>query len=224
MLIATALAEPFIVLDGPRPEEQLDWLLAARLEGCLERQAGTIVISVQPSGEVTAVRRAHGTDYEKRCLELEVSSWNLEARNDDIPTRYLLRIQPPQTVKGLTDAATLEMSGRLIGYVAFGEVKIQGPVDRKQVPEVLRQSRKRLRYCYERAGQEPPYLEGRLTVRLAVDGAGKVTTLREVENVLVEPKVATCVNDRFMGMEFPRKGSSQREATITVPVQFVPGI
>lgn len=223
MLLSTALAEPFVVLDGPRPDKDLDWLLAARLERCLERQSGTIVLSIRPTGEVTAVRRAHGTQLEQRCLELEVSSWDLPKRSDDAPTRYLLRVQPPETLDGL-DAAAIENPGRLIGYVAFGELKVQGPLVRKEVPEVLRQARKRLRFCYERTPQEPPYLRGSLTLRLNVDGSGQVDTLREVENSLVHPDVATCIEDRFMGMEFPRKGKSKRDAVVTVAVNLVPGL
>ena len=234
-VLGAALAGPFVVLDGDRPAEELDWLKVVDLEKCLTTQTGTITFTVEATGVVTSVKRNGGSPSERICLEYQLSTWNLAKRKDPTPTVFLLRVSQTkgEDLDALGENGELGSlsqdpdlvevpTGRMRGYVSYGELEFRGPLDRPGVKEEIQRFKHRILYCYESTKAEPPYLVGTLTLRAEVDPEGKVTMLREVTSELMDPKVSDCVNIRFMRMNFPRKGKSKATATVTVPMTFQP--
>lgn len=237
-VMGAAMAGPFVVLEGDRPAEELDWLKVVDLEKCLDSQSGTIAFTVEAVGVVTSVKRSGGSPAERICLEHQLSTWKFAKRKDPGPTRYLLRVSQTKgedldalgedgelgSVTAPEPAVPELPNGHMEGYVAYGSIDIKGPLDRSGSKEEIQRYKHRILYCYESVPAEPPYLIGSLTLRAEVDANGKVTMLREVSSELLDPKVADCVETRFMRMKFPRKGKSKAPASVTVPMTFQPQI
>jgi hypothetical protein len=74
--------------------------------------------------------------------------------------------------------------------------------------------------CYNKARQDNPSLRGKITLRVAVNEAGKVTLVEGTPGgTAQDPALVACLSDALKAATFPKPGGL---ATITVPLVFKP--
>jgi hypothetical protein len=73
--------------------------------------------------------------------------------------------------------------------------------------------------CYERGLEDDPSLEGRVAVKLTIDGAGAVTTAVDAGSDLPDAGVVACVVRSFATLAFPATG---KEITVVYPLTLRP--
>jgi len=73
--------------------------------------------------------------------------------------------------------------------------------------------------CYEQALKRDPSLQGKVTIRFTISGAGKVTSARATQNELT-PAVGACMEKAFMSFRFPPPEGGT--VTFEYPFMFTP--
>jgi len=103
-----------------------------------------------------------------------------------------------------------------------GEAIIMGPIDKKQIDEVVRRHLNEVRYCYQRELQRSPSLAGKVSVKFVIAGDGTVSSAVTDKTTLGSAAAESCIAQRFMRMQFPAlKGGGV--AIIRYPFLFSPG-
>lgn len=107
------------------------------------------------------------------------------------------------------------------GIATYEEPVILGPViDRALIQEVVQRSMAQIRYCYQRQLQREPGLGGKVVVRFTIAADGSVSSASTKESTLANETVESCINGRFLRMEFPAIGGT---AIVSYPFLFSPG-
>ncbi len=102
--------------------------------------------------------------------------------------------------------------GRLAGHHAVGPVicgcdgtQVNGRLPPEAIQRVVRQNMGRFRYCYERALDRDPGLQGRVVTRFLIARDGSVGFSADVpeESDFPEPGVVSCIVRAFGALSFP---------------------
>lgn len=100
------------------------------------------------------------------------------------------------------------------GTVSIGKLSIFGTIDSATATAVIRKFRGRILYCYETARLRDPKLEGTVTLELAVEMDGKVSSATASG---VDAGIDECLKHGALTMAFP---AGKKTAKISVPLAF----
>ena len=90
-------------------------------------------------------------------------------------------------------------------------------LDVSHIKKVLKNSRKMVRHCYERALKRQPELEGQLGVQFTIGSKGRVVKVSVVDDTLQNRRVSRCITGRVRQWRFP----SPQDGEVTVYSPFV---
>jgi hypothetical protein len=93
-------------------------------------------------------------------------------------------------------------------------------VDRSLIQEVVLRHMQEIRYCYQRELQRSANLGGKVVVGFTIAMDGTVSRAATKESSVNNSAVESCVNGRFMRMQFPELGGM---AIVSYPFLFSPG-
>lgn len=87
--------------------------------------------------------------------------------------------------------------------VAFSPLET---IDREGVQNEIRNHQSEIKGCYERALKEDPKLEGKVVLKIEIDGQGRVSKADPLKerSTLNSPKVTTCMSDEMKTWLFPK--------------------
>jgi Ca-activated chloride channel family protein len=97
---------------------------------------------------------------------------------------------------------------------------IVGSLDRTTISDVITRHLNQIRYCYQRALQKQPDIEGKVVITFEIDEDGKVKTAQVKSSTLGSPEVESCLVGRFLRMQFPDTGGN---ITVSYPFVFQKG-
>lgn len=103
-----------------------------------------------------------------------------------------------------------------------GDSIVIGQMDKAVVDAVVRRHLSNIRYCYQRELQRDPELIGKVTVKFVIAGDGSVSNASTKSSTLGNPAVESCINGRFMRMDFPEP-KKNGIVIVTYPFLFAPG-
>jgi hypothetical protein len=84
-----------------------------------------------------------------------------------------------------------------------GDPIILGALDRSLIDEVVKRHMNQIRYCYQRELSKDPSLAGKVVVKFVIAKDGSVSTASTKQTTMNNAAVESCVNQRFMRMQFP---------------------
>ncbi|MBM4353524.1 MAG: TonB family protein [Deltaproteobacteria bacterium] len=90
----------------------------------------------------------------------------------------------------ITPAANFDMSGG-------------GKLDREVVKNYIRKQLAKIRWCYQKAFQKNPELEGKLTVSFVISPTGSVMSAKVINSSLGDKELEGCVEQKIMTWKFP---------------------
>ena len=90
-------------------------------------------------------------------------------------------------------------------------------LDVTHIKTVLKNSKKMVRHCYERALKRQPKLEGQLGVQFTIGPKGRVVKVTVVDDTLQNRRVSRCITKRVGKWRFP----SPQDGEVTVYSPFV---
>lgn len=97
-----------------------------------------------------------------------------------------------------------------------------GALDKSLVDTVIKRNLNQIRHCYQRELNRQPQLEGQVVVKFVIAGDGTVSSAYTKHSTLGDATVETCINNRFMRMQFPEpKGGGI--VIVNYPFVFSPG-
>ncbi|MEZ4472399.1 MAG: AgmX/PglI C-terminal domain-containing protein [bacterium] len=102
--------------------------------------------------------------------------------------------------------------------VQIGRPNVVGSLDAQIVRRVIHRHAAELRYCAERAAQRGAGNQGRLDVRLLIDGVGKVPAAKAESPALAE--ASACITQRMKRWAFP--APKDGVVQVSVPLMFLP--
>ncbi|AKT37184.1 VIT domain-containing protein [Chondromyces crocatus] len=118
-------------------------------------------------------------------------------------------------------------SGRLGGShrmpsprLRAGETTVNGRLPPEVIQRIVRQNFGRFRLCYDAGLQRNPELEGRVTVRFAINAEGSAVGVGDGGSSLPDATVVGCVVQAFRGLSFPSPEGGV--VMVTYPIQFNP--
>ena len=79
---------------------------------------------------------------------------------------------------------------------------MMGTLHKEAINEVVRSDMNGLRYCYQRELVTKPLLGGYVRMKFVIAKDGTVSQAHVVATTLNEPKVESCMVERFLGYEF----------------------
>lgn len=88
------------------------------------------------------------------------------------------------------------------------------------IQRIVRNNFGRFRYCYQRALDTNPNLQGRVTVRFVISRTGAVSGA-SAGGDLPDASVHSCVAASFTGLSFP--APEKGVVTVSYPIVFSPG-
>lgn len=100
--------------------------------------------------------------------------------------------------------------------VSIGKLSIFGALDATAATAVIRKFRGRFLYCYETALLRDPKLEGTVTLELAVETDGKVSSATAAG---VDRDVDECLKHGALTIAFP---AGKKTAKVSIPLAFQP--
>lgn len=106
----------------------------------------------------------------------------------------------------------------------FGEVEVQGPLDKHLVAIIARHHQNELRLCYEKALQANPAVAGKLVLRLTLDTKGAVVSA-QASGTISDPALGPCAAARAKQWLFPAPASADKKpsiAILTIPLDLAP--
>ena len=95
-----------------------------------------------------------------------------------------------------------------------------GHVDRSLISEVVQRHLAEIRYCYQRQLTRDPDLAGKVVVQFSITPQGEVSRATTKESTVGNVDVESCINGRFMRMQFPEIGTM---AVVSYPFLFSSG-
>lgn len=103
-----------------------------------------------------------------------------------------------------------------------GKPVVMGSLDKSIIERVIRRHRNQVRSCYERALQKDPALKGKIVVKLAIDGSGRVVSASATDaSTLPSEAVRACLVQKVKTWRFPAGGDGM--VVVTYPFVFSPG-
>ncbi len=90
----------------------------------------------------------------------------------------------------ITPSANFDMSGG-------------GKLDREVVKNYIRKQLAKIRWCYQKAFQKNPELEGKLTVSFVISPTGSVMSAKVINSSLADKELEGCVEQKIMTWRFP---------------------
>lgn len=85
-----------------------------------------------------------------------------------------------------------------------GNTTVLGGLSREEIGEVIRKNQNSIKACYDRELQKNPNIQGRIEVSFTIDGTGRVSQARAIEDqVGTDGAVARCVVARVRRLRFP---------------------
>jgi len=100
--------------------------------------------------------------------------------------------------------------------VSIGKLAIFGPLDAATATAIVRRFRGRFVYCYETALLRDPKLEGTVTLELAVEIDGKVSSATAAG---VDRDIDDCLRHGALTIAFP---AGKKTSKVSVPLAFQP--
>ena len=102
-----------------------------------------------------------------------------------------------------------------------GKGTIHDPLDREIIRRVIKQNRKRFKYCYESELAKNKNLHGKLMVAFVINGKGRVSSAKIKSTSMNNDNVENCIVKRVKFMRFPHpKGAAK--VTVHYPFYFKP--
>ena len=91
------------------------------------------------------------------------------------------------------------------------------------IQKIVKEQRKPVRECYEKARKDLPTLQGDMIIHFVLDPEGKVKTieLNEQRSTLKAPPVVDCAIKVIKGLSFP-PSSRGMETNVNYPYNFMP--
>lgn len=114
--------------------------------------------------------------------------------------------QLPADVGGSGDPITTDSPA----VVREGVVVVNGKLERDIVRRVARGRFPAIRRCYELGWQQNPKLQGRVTVKFAIDQKGEIAQVADGGSEISDANVVNCVTRQFAVMKFPAPESGIR--------------
>ncbi len=105
--------------------------------------------------------------------------------------------------------------------VRMGATTVSGRLPPEVIQRIVRQNYGRFRRCYERGLMRNPSLQGRVSVRFAIDRSGRVPHAGNAGSDLPDAEVVQCVARSFRGLSFPAPEGGI--VTVIYPIVFSPG-
>ena len=126
--------------------------------------------------------------------------------------------------RGTGGAGNLDLGGRgRTGYtVGVAQPLTKGCMTGDAVMRVLRKATSRAKYCYEKALQSNPSLEGKVTTRFVIGPGGDVQSADVAESTMDNPEVERCLVRMVQALSFP-PCSGGGVAEVTYPWIFKSG-
>lgn len=106
------------------------------------------------------------------------------------------------------------------GITTMQEPVVIGHIDRSLIQDVVLRHMQEIRYCYQRELQRSPGLGGKVVVGFTIANDGTVSRAATKESSVNNTSVESCINGRFMRMQFPELGGM---AVVSYPFLFSPG-
>ena len=78
-----------------------------------------------------------------------------------------------------------------------------GKLDRDVVKKYIRKQLAKIRWCYQKAFQKNPNLEGKLTVSFVISPTGSVMSSRVVRSTLNDKALEGCIENKILTWRFP---------------------
>lgn len=103
-----------------------------------------------------------------------------------------------------------------------GAPVILGALDKAQIDAVIQENMGKIRECYARALGDDPTLAGKLVVKFVVSKDGSVASASKKSSTLGNAAVETCINARFLRMQFPAP-TGGGIVIVSYPFVFSPG-
>jgi hypothetical protein len=99
---------------------------------------------------------------------------------------------------------------------------VNGRLPPEVIQRIVRQNMGRFRYCYERALDRNPSLQGRVVTRFVIarDGSVAFSTGEGPESDLPDPGVLSCVARAFGALSFPQPEGGT--VTVVYPLTLTP--
>jgi len=186
---------------------------------------GTMRLIIDPADETTIAEllaALHVLDYPRRLgisngadlvkAETVVGTKNPERRIESV----VLTEQRARQAPGLP-----EMRRAGVGFSAH-EIVVTGPFTAEQVATELKPLMGPLALCYDREAADKPGLSGVVTVQLAVEPSGKVSTVSVLANTTESALIQACVEDGLSLQSFKVAPGNAELAVVKVPIYFEP--
>jgi hypothetical protein len=104
---------------------------------------------------------------------------------------------------------------------AVGTTVLSGRLPAEVIQRIVRQNFGRFRACYEQGLGRNPNLEGRVSVRFAINRDGAVSAAANSGSDLPDSGVVECVVRAYYGLSFPAPEGGI--VTVMYPIMFAPG-
>jgi hypothetical protein len=102
-----------------------------------------------------------------------------------------------------------------------GVTSVNGRLPPEVIQRIVRQNFGRFRLCYQNALRSNPNLQGRVTVKFAIDRSGAVQMTADGGSDLPDQSVVQCVVRAFANLSFPEPEGGV--VTVVYPIVFNPG-
>ena len=124
--------------------------------------------------------------------------------NDDRDQEMVALIRTAQRLDGEEAELHAEVASAPPSSTSTGDPIILGALDRSLIDEVIRRHGNQIAYCYQRELTKYPSLAGRITTKFVIAKDGSVSSSQIKTSTMGNETVESCVNGRFMRMQFPR--------------------
>jgi hypothetical protein len=109
--------------------------------------------------------------------------------------------------------------------IAVGEAVVtcsntRGCSDKELIRRIVRQHVNEVRYCYERALQRQPALQGRVGIRFRIAPDGRVQQSEAASSTVADPAVGRCIADAVRRFTFPATGRGITEVNYPFELQL----
>jgi hypothetical protein len=108
--------------------------------------------------------------------------------------------------------------GKRVPMVRQGKAEVMGGLDKDIIRRIVRAHINEVRFCYNQGLAREPTLRGRVSIRFAIGGTGKVLAAMVAESELKDARVAECIVRAVRRWTFPKPTSA---GTVEVTYPFV---